>query len=218
MQDLVAASRQVAALRSPLTRHPQMTDDLAKVLYTWVGDALQKELTAASPSIPKRCERPCRGRWTPPTIGNPPAGLVIATPSAERRDMDTRLIAKLQAAGQLRPGFLLKCLREGKLYLFELSLAALAQMKTEEVRAIVASDPSGLLARLRRGRHRPQRFPHHSASRARPERRTPHRRRRLPAHHKRRLHPRLYGRGAGSLARRNRRTRLIRRAPARLIR
>ena len=146
MQDLVATSRQVAALRSPLTRHPQMTDDLAKVLYTWVGDALQKELTRRFTLDPEAMRAAMQGAVDAAYNGKPAAGLVIATPSTERRDMDTRLIAKLQAAGQLRPGFLLKSLRDGKLYLFELSLAALAQMKTEEVRGIVASARPDLLA------------------------------------------------------------------------
>ena len=146
MQGLVAASRQVAAVRSPLARHPRMTDDLAKVLYTWVGDALQKELSrrftldpmAMKAAMATAVDAAYQGKATP--------GLVIATVDADRQEMETRLIAKLQAAGQLRPGFLLKSLRDEKLYLFELALASLAQLKTAEIRAVVGCARPELLA------------------------------------------------------------------------
>jgi hypothetical protein len=64
----------------------------------------------------------------------------------ERQEMETRLIAKLQAAGQLRPSYLLKALRDGKLYLFELALASLAHLRTDDVRAACASDRPELVA------------------------------------------------------------------------
>ena len=44
------------------------------------------------------------------------------------------------------PGFLLKALRDDKLYLFQLALASLASLRTDEVRAALASDRPELLA------------------------------------------------------------------------
>ena len=44
MEELVEASRQVAALRTPLSQHPRLTGQLAKRLYLWVGLALRKGL------------------------------------------------------------------------------------------------------------------------------------------------------------------------------
>ena len=57
--------------------------------------------------------------------------------------MERRLIAKLHAAGQLRPSYLLRALREQRLSLFEAALATLGGFSAEEVapRAQDAIDP-----------------------------------------------------------------------------
>ena len=60
--------------------------------------------------------------------------------------METRLVAKLQAAGQLRPGYLLRALREGKLTLFATALACLAGFETVQVEAASRDDDPRLLA------------------------------------------------------------------------
>ncbi len=146
MHDLVAASRSIAALRSPLARHPQLTDDLGKVLYAWVGDALQKELARRFTLNPEAMKTAMSAAVDAAYEGKVRTGLSIPNADADRQEMETRLIAKLQAAGQLRPGFLLKSLRDEKLYLFELALASLAHVKTHEIRAIVASSRPELLA------------------------------------------------------------------------
>src|SRR3989344_333724 len=44
MEELVEASRQIAALRTPLSQHPKLTGQLAKRLYLWVGLALRQGL------------------------------------------------------------------------------------------------------------------------------------------------------------------------------
>ena len=54
MASLVAASQRIAALRSPLARHPRLNRELAQLLYTWVGQTLQKELSAGSSSTRRR--------------------------------------------------------------------------------------------------------------------------------------------------------------------
>jgi len=43
---LVQASRRIVSLRSPCAHHPGLTDDLARELYIWVGQALRQALTS----------------------------------------------------------------------------------------------------------------------------------------------------------------------------
>jgi uncharacterized protein (DUF2336 family) len=59
--------------------------------------------------------------------------------------MERRLIAKLEAAGQLRPTYLLRTLREGKLNLFIAGLCALGSLDPAEVRRAIDSDQPELL-------------------------------------------------------------------------
>jgi uncharacterized protein (DUF2336 family) len=60
--------------------------------------------------------------------------------------MERRLIAKLHDAGQLRPGYLLRALREGKMSLFEGALAKLGGFTLEQVRLAAGADRPELLA------------------------------------------------------------------------
>ncbi len=136
MAELVTASRHIASLRAPLARHPRLNARLAHTLFAWVGEALRQEIGARFVIDPAALEAAVDA-----AVGRAYAGRdAIPTGAVDRQEMETRLIAKLQAAGQLRPGFLLKSLREGKLYLFELALAALAHLRTDTVRDACASD------------------------------------------------------------------------------
>src|SRR4029078_5684428 len=45
-RQLVAAARKVAAIRSPLSRHPRLSAELALQLYVWVGQRLRPPLAA----------------------------------------------------------------------------------------------------------------------------------------------------------------------------
>lgn len=125
MAMLVDAAEQIAALRSPLARHPALDERLARRLFDWSGGALRKALA---------------DRF----------GLVVedlhAAPSSERREeMERRLIAKLAAAGQLSPGYLLRALKEGRLSLFLAALAALGGFQATHVRQAVDSQAPELL-------------------------------------------------------------------------
>ena len=134
---LVEQSRRVAALRAPLTRHPRLNDTLARELYSLVGQALRQAIgerfriddaplsvaidAAVASVVPRRA---------PPPGPNQPT-------LSEREEMERRLVAKLQSAGQLRAGFLIRAIREKRLSLFEHSLAALAGFSIAQVRAAV---------------------------------------------------------------------------------
>ena len=73
-----------------------------------------------------------------------PAPVVLAR-DGEREAMEQRLIEKLHAAGQLRPGYLVRALQEGRLSLFTVALATLGRFETGHVQRVIDSDRPELL-------------------------------------------------------------------------
>ncbi len=147
MAVLVNASDRVTALRSPLARHPALTGDLAQRLYIWVGQSLRQALVdrfeldaAALDAALADSVREVHGSGVAETPD------VVWTREGEREEMERRLIAKLDIAGQLRPGYLLRALREQKLSLFIGGLATLGRFDISQVRRAVDSDRPELLA------------------------------------------------------------------------
>ncbi|MGZ8364236.1 MAG: DUF2336 domain-containing protein [Caulobacteraceae bacterium] len=148
MARLVEASRRNASIRAPLARHPALTDQLAQKLYLWVGQTLRKSLssrfridpTAMDAALGESVREAFEGKvWGEPAKG-------AAAPSAEDLEMEQRLIDKLHGAGQLRCGYLLRALREGKLSLFENALGKLGGFSAEEVRRAVNAETPDMLA------------------------------------------------------------------------
>lgn len=150
MEELVEASRQIAAMRTPLSQHPRLTGQLAKRLYLWVGLALRRGLADRF-----RLDVAILDEMLAASI-NEGHYDVIAVPNSEaqprtsrdgeREAMEQRLIDKLHAAGQLRPGYLIRALREGRLGLFSAALAQLGRFEATQVRATIDSDRPELLA------------------------------------------------------------------------
>ena len=145
MHKLVAASRELASLRSPLARHPRMTSDMAETLYAWVGQSLRMAIVSRFRVDAEALDRAIAEavddakRQSP--VGGPASPL-----GAEQLDMERRLIGKLHQAGQLRPGYLLRSLREQRLSLFEAALAALGDYEFTAVRAALDADEPEALA------------------------------------------------------------------------
>ncbi len=144
---LVKASERVAAMRSPLTRHPGLTDDLARELYVWVGQALRQSLigrfrldSAALDAALGASVQEAHGGAIETETG------VTEVRIGEREEMERRLIAKLDMSGQLRPGYLLRALKERKLSLFVAGLATLGRFEPNQVRSAVGSEHPELLA------------------------------------------------------------------------
>ena len=131
MTELTAASRQIASLRGPLVRHPRLSEEDAHQLQGWIGESLRTELAQ-------------RFGFDASSAGQMVENAAGA--NREQREMETRLVAKLQAAGQLRPGYLLRALREGKLTLFATALACIAGFETVQVEAASRDDDPRLLA------------------------------------------------------------------------
>ena len=147
MEELVDASRQIAALRTPLSQHPKLTGQLAKRLYLWVGLALRQglaerfrlDVTVLDAALAAAVAE-AHHNVTPETTQ------VRTTREGEREAMEQRLVDKLHSAGQLRPGYLVRALREGRLGLFAAALAMLGRFDPDQVQATLDSDRPELLA------------------------------------------------------------------------
>jgi len=147
MKTLVEASRRVTALRQPLARRPELTEELAQRLYIWVGQALRVALVSRF-----RLDEDALDRSLAESIneiyGSHPQDVISppSRPDIDREAMELRLVAKLQSADQLRPGYLLRALREGKLTLFAAGLAALGRFEPSQVRQALNADRPEMLA------------------------------------------------------------------------
>ena len=146
MEELVEASRQIAAMRTPLSQHPKLTGQLVKRLYLWVGLALRQGLAerfrldvAVLDETLAAAVAEAHSSVTPDTTPR-------TSREGEREAMEHRLIDKLHAAGQLRPGYLVRALREGRLGLFATALAILGRFEPDHVQATLDSDRPELLA------------------------------------------------------------------------
>lgn len=132
MADLCAAA--------PRAREPQVQTELAAVF----GQILD----GAEPSVRRRfAEKVAGAVWLSPDFARrlaEEAGPPENEP--EPKDAEGRLVRKLQAAGQLKPGFLLRTLREGRLTLFKTGLATLGGFAPSEIDRALTSDRPDLLA------------------------------------------------------------------------
>jgi len=147
MRELVAEARRVAALRAPLANHPKLNSELALQLYVWLGQAMRQALSErfrldseALDAAIAETVREAHGGVRPTSDGP-----VVVAREGEREEMEQRLVEKLHGAGQLRPGYLVRALREGRLSLFAAALAKLRDVELSQVRATLDADtPEGL--------------------------------------------------------------------------
>lgn len=148
MGRLVAESERIVALRAPLSHHPALTDDLARKLYVWVGQTMRQALVARFRMNSAALDAALGESVREAHGGQPsPAERAFVVPrEGEREEMEAQLLAKLNAAGQLRPGYLLRALREGKLDLFVGGLAILGGFEQTQVRRALNSGRPELLA------------------------------------------------------------------------
>jgi uncharacterized protein (DUF2336 family) len=137
MQRLVESSRRIAALRSPLARHPKLTKLLGEQLYSWVGQALRAAIADRFRIDSEALDRAIGDAVRAAQMGGGEERQVLLSRDGEREEMERRLIAKLEAAGQLRPGYLVRALKERKLSLFENALASLGGFAPSDVRAAI---------------------------------------------------------------------------------
>ena len=140
MERLVAFSQTLAGLRAPLSRHPNLTLDLAATLYAWVGEALRRSLSTRF-----AVEGPAFEQAVASAVQEAQGEGSDPIPD-ERAAMDRRVVEKLKSGGQLRPGLLLRSLRDGKLTLFAIALSELGEFTADQVRRALDADTPELLA------------------------------------------------------------------------
>ncbi|WP_404415166.1 DUF2336 domain-containing protein [Brevundimonas vesicularis] len=135
MRKLVEHSRRIAGLRAPLTRHPRLNEQLAQQLYQWVGQALRQSIGERFRIDDAQLNVAVQDAAAK-AVGSPewramPGGRL--TQNRERSEAERRLVDKLRAAGQLRPGLLVRALREQRFELFEQALAVLGGFSEAQV-------------------------------------------------------------------------------------
>lgn len=146
LRRLVDKARDVVALRSPLARHPNLSSDLAEQLYLWVGRALRDALTARFQLDPDKMAVAVEASLRAAHAGAPLVDKPTVEQAEDREEMEAALVEKLDAAGQLRPGYLLRVLRERRLPLFLFALARLGRFDVRQVRRAIDSNRPELLA------------------------------------------------------------------------
>lgn len=148
LEQLVETSRRIAALRAPLARHPRLSSALAERLYAWVGQSLRTAIASRFEIDAAALDAALAGAVSDAHRGvQKPTAQVVWERDGERESMEQRLVDKLFDAGQLRPGYLLRALRERRMSLFEAALAKLGGFSLNEVHAAVSSpDRPELLA------------------------------------------------------------------------
>lgn len=136
IERLVERSRDDIELQRGVLARPEMHQDLATRMCGFVSDALHGFITQR--------------------FGIDPAAIRkdIAMASAEAHARMTqasgpeRLVSKLHAAGQLKPGFAVKALGQGQLDVFEHAVAKLIGAPVEAIVRILKSGDAGLLATI----------------------------------------------------------------------
>ena len=145
MNRLVDSSRRIPALRAPLSRHPKLTEALGLRLYAWVGEALKSSL-AVRFELDEKALAAAIAHAVQDAKAEPLPEAKPTEYDPEQAAAEQGLVEKLDAAGQLKPGYLLRVLREGRLSLFLAALARLSRLDEVDLRRGMSSDRPELLA------------------------------------------------------------------------
>jgi uncharacterized protein (DUF2336 family) len=146
MRKLVDRPREVVALRSPLAQHPRLSSELAEQLYLLVGRALRDALMSRFHLDPDKMRAAVDDALRAAHRGEADGEVGPVEQDEDREEMERSLIEKLDSAGQLRPGYLLRVLREGRLQLFVMALARLGRFEPPQIRRAIDSGRPELLA------------------------------------------------------------------------
>jgi uncharacterized protein (DUF2336 family) len=144
MAHLLEASRHFASLRSPLVRHPRLTSEMAEKLYVWVGQSLRSAIVGRFRVDAVALDRAIASAVNSAQGSNKTSS--FTTTDIERRDAEWELVKKLSQSKQLRPGYLMKALRDQRLSLFVAALAQLVGVQREQIELAIGGDRPELLA------------------------------------------------------------------------
>jgi uncharacterized protein (DUF2336 family) len=135
---LVNQAQHQDSLQAPLIKRADLPPALAKRMYLWVSDAL-KEAILANFSLSQ-------------TELNSGLEAAIAGLTAEdefcagQAGMAKKMVDKLFEAGEVNPAFLMKCLHQGQVPLFEEAFAKLCRVPADVLRKIIYNRGSDGLA------------------------------------------------------------------------
>lgn len=134
LERLAERSRESVELQRGVLTRPEMFADLAERMCAFVSEALHGFIVE-------------RFQIDPVAIRK---GLEMAAATAHARLTNAngpeRLVAKLHAAGQLKPGFAVKALSQGQLDLFEHAVAKMVGVPVEGVSRMLKSGDAKVLA------------------------------------------------------------------------
>lgn len=125
---LVEQSERVDAYQNPLLRHPELGQDLAKKMYRWVGDALQKEIVEKYQIDAKELSEALQT-----TVED------VLRNSSEDENLDrvTQLVDQIEKSGRLTTQNLMKVIQEGEIPLFLVMFGRLSGLSSRQVRRII---------------------------------------------------------------------------------
>lgn len=136
MERLAERSRDSVELQQGILCRPDVAADLAHRMCAFVSDALHAFITQRFDIDPAAVKK----------------SLAIASAEAHARMTNAsgseRLVAKLHAAGQLKPGFAIKALNHGQLDVFEHAVATMVGAPVEVVIRMLKSGDASLFALL----------------------------------------------------------------------
>jgi uncharacterized protein (DUF2336 family) len=130
LAELVERSRREPELQEPLLGRPDLPEALAERMFFWVSAALRTFIAERYPIDVDALDDAIAGAAEAALADQP-------TPNLAQR-----LIDKLDAGGQLGPGFLVKSVREGQIELFELAFAKISGLRPKLMRRIIY-EPGG---------------------------------------------------------------------------
>lgn len=117
--EIVRRSAEVAEFQAPLVAREDLPPSLAARLYAVVSEDLKRQLAASFRIDNKTIDR---------ALAESVDSLARGQVQASTGDGLQRLLDKLEGAGQLTPGFVVKCLNQGQIELFERAFARLVNM------------------------------------------------------------------------------------------
>lgn len=141
METLIERARDIAAMRSPLARHPRLSLELGERLYAFVGASLKSAIAGRFRVDPGELDRAVAA-----AVRSAGAASAALDPAAEQAELERRLILKLHGAGQLRPSYLLRALREQRLDAFVEALATLGGFLAPDIRKAIDARSAESLA------------------------------------------------------------------------
>ncbi|MBI1329392.1 MAG: DUF2336 domain-containing protein [Alphaproteobacteria bacterium] len=123
-ETLVEKSRRIEGIQAPLVQRRDLPTPLATRMCVWVSEELKTQIVKSFPISADQVAQ---------KVSEASHAVVHGTPAGDPPDSARKLVEKLSAAGQLKAGFLLRVLHQGKADLFELAFAKLLDVTPERM-------------------------------------------------------------------------------------